>query len=302
LDFQRFKAGPDDAGRRTDRILRRLFPDTPLSALYSLIRRGLIRVNGKGVTPGFLLRGGDVISAPAFLGGPEQKPGGGGPGDFPFVMETLFCSRDLRIIAKPAGLCVHAGPGVPSVAGWLTSLETPESLAFVPAPLHRLDKGTTGALVCSRSIRGAVWFSQALRERRIRKRYLAIAQGSPAGEETWDEGLERESGSIPERAVTVMRPLGKGAFLGLGVFLAEFTIGTGRKHQIRKHSALHGFPLLGDSRYGGAGTGGQGYFLHGAEIAFPGDNPLGAPPSVSAPLPEAFRAMLETCGLGGLLG
>jgi 23S rRNA pseudouridine955/2504/2580 synthase len=101
-------------------------------------------------------------------------------------------------------------------------------------------------------------------------------------------------------AVTRAKPLSYGRFLDNDVSLVEFTIETGRKHQIRAQSALHGFSLVGDAAYGAKRIPAKEampceYFLHAAHIVFPKDNPVHAPEIIRAPLPDPFTKMLEKC-------
>ena len=74
-------------------------------------------------------------------------------------------------------------------------------------------------------------------------------------------------------------------------------IKTGRTHQIRAQAAFHGFPLLGDTAYGGqkidAKRFGQEFFLHAHELHFPKDNPLGLAESITAPISQAFEKILQ---------
>jgi 23S rRNA pseudouridine955/2504/2580 synthase len=112
-------------------------------------------------------------------------------------LDILWENADFLVLNKPAGLATH-GPG----RGSEKSLETlvqaylapkiPPSLSFKPGPLHRLDKPTSGIIVFSASLAGAQLFSALLRERRIRKTYLAILDGIMDRDETWEDILARD--------------------------------------------------------------------------------------------------------------
>lgn len=104
------------------------------------------------------------------------------------------------------------------------------------------------------------------------------------------------------RASTCAEPVAYGTDGDTEYTLVRYQIGTGRKHQIRAQSAAHGFPLLGDTAYGGRVLSApQDFFLHALSLAFPADNPVGLPPIVTAPLPEAFSAFLRRTLDGGTL-
>jgi 23S rRNA pseudouridine955/2504/2580 synthase len=171
------------------------------------------------------------------------------------------------------------------------------SLSFRPGPLHRLDRGTSGIIVFSKTLAGAQAFSALLRRRLLVKRYLALLSGRLGRAETWDDPLARDRKSrVTHRApadgqgrealsrVTPLETRGD-------VTLALIEIRTGRTHQIRAQAALHGHPLSGDRKYGGpppaAGT--EGFSLHAWELEFPASLVFspdpGLPRKITAPPP-----------------
>lgn len=106
-------------------------------------------------------------------------------------------------------------------------------------------------------------------------------------------------------AYTEVTPLSHGLFNKKSVTLARILIKTGRTHQIRAQAGFHGFPLLGDTAYGGqkidAKRFGQEFFLHAAELHFPKDNPLGLAESITAPIPQSFEKLLAQLTLKKVL-
>ncbi|MGI5056314.1 RluA family pseudouridine synthase [Treponema socranskii] len=93
-----------------------------------------------------------------------------------------------------------------------------------------------------------------------------------------------------KRAITKAKPLCRASYKGRSVTLAEYEIETGRMHQIRAQSAFHGFPLLGDTAYGGKRIDeAQAFFLHAYEVHI-GENPVGLPPVITSTLPHAFES------------
>jgi 23S rRNA pseudouridine955/2504/2580 synthase len=113
-------------------------------------------------------------------------------------------------------------------------------------------------VVFSVSLRGARLFSALLREGRIHKRYLALAEGAIEGPGLWEDPLFRDR----EARRTLVSAGGKAArtrFSPLGVYggkkgaysLLALEPETGRCHQIRAQAAAHGHPLGGDKKYGG---------------------------------------------------
>ena len=113
------------------------------------------------------------------------------------------------------------------------------------------------------------------------------------------------SGGDGKTAYTEVTPLSHGIFNKKSVTLARILIKTGRTHQIRAQASFHGFPLLGDTAYGGqkidAKRFGQEFFLHAAELHFPKDNPLGLAESITAPIPQSFENLLAQLTLKKVL-
>jgi 23S rRNA pseudouridine955/2504/2580 synthase len=333
MTFVEKRAGPDDEGRRADRVVRKALSVCPLSAVYAALRKGLITVNGRKTEPRFKVTAGDrlEIAAPLASAYAARSTRARGPAALPDVSagtetgerdnaalpalgETLFQNRFVKIVNKPYDVSVHGSGGM-TVAECLRAecaASSSLSLSFAPAPLHRLDRKTSGVLACSLSIEGAREFSRMLREREIEKRYVAISEGTLGAAEFWQDAVSRlpaaggrfcrvrtgaEGG---KSAFTEAIPRAHGSYRGRTVSLVEFRIGTGRKHQIRAQASLHGFPLLGDTAYGGAAIReAQAHFLHAWEMRFPAGNPLGIPLRVAALLPPPFRDTLAGCFPGG---
>ncbi len=286
-------AGPGDSGKRLDRIIRIVLPDLPLSGVYASIRSGAIRVNGRRVKPDLRIRTGDIISVRGMRGpdpGDASVAGDEVPAPAPDDRSVdallLHSCEDLFFFSKPAGMLVH-GPGslAELVARRFAHLGG-GSLSFRIAPLHRLDRNTSGVVAFPRSAEGARVFCAALRRRRVRKFYLALLQGELASRALWTDRLVRtgatrtttlvrqdsppaaipepEEGDHGRTAETIVVPLARSG----GRTLACIEIRTGLTHQIRAQASIRGFPLVGDLKYGG-GTTPYGYILHGWTLFFP---------------------------------
>lgn len=281
---QQFTAGRDDDGRRLERVLRKLFPEVPLSALNRALRKGDIRIAGKRVKADHRLRAGERVEIRAPFAREARPPesrsaDGRSPG---VSLEVLFRSEDLLAINKPAGIAVH---GANSLTGQVRSLladSRERSLSFRPGPLHRLDKLTTGVIVYGASLEGARRFSEAMRERRLTKLYIALLRGTLPLPVRWFDTLEQEGSSrSAELSVIPIIHLD-------GATLVACLPKTGRTHQIRKQAAQRGYPLVGDHAYKGDTAERRlsgGYLLHALSIAAGPEVDLGFG-AILAPLPE----------------
>ncbi|MBP7095753.1 MAG: RluA family pseudouridine synthase [Spirochaetia bacterium] len=294
-------AGPDDGGKRLDRVARVLLGSVPLSAVFRGLRTGDIRLNGRRARNDARLVPGDEIRVSGRFAGSVRAASDGDAAAGAHATElppVLARTRDLVFVSKPRGMLSHGAGGLDELAAALVGPLPEVSLAFRPAPLHRLDRNTTGVVAISASIAGARAFSEALRDGRIVKRYLALVEGRIEGREDWSAYLTRDSCSrttlVREpsdhsglAAETFAEPLASSG----GLTLARVSIGTGFTHQIRAHAAFAGHPLAGDLKYGGKPFPG-GYVLHAWELEFPEDSGCEAPASVRAPLPADARARL----------
>lgn len=172
--------------------------------------------------------------------------------------------------------------------------------------VHRLDRGTTGVLVLAKGRVEAAALSSAFAERRVRKRYWAVVEGT-APEGVLDRPIGRDRRRPRARAVgeggqearTEVEPLGHGE----GLALVEARPFTGRTHQIRVHLADAGAPIVGDTLYGGpaAVAWGEGVvrparpLLHALELVLPGPE---GPRSFRAPLPADLSGFAERLAPG----
>lgn len=177
--------------------------------------------------------------------------------------ETTFL-----VVNKPAGILTQAAPGIPSMEVLLRELlaARPDTTntPFVGLP-HRLDRGTSGALLIARNERSLKRFGAQFQSRKIHKGYVAWVEGTIEQEEgTWRDCVRK----IPDRPVAEIAPQdqsdAKQAVLHFrclrrqqGKSLLAIRLETGRMHQIRVQCASRGFSIVGDWCYGSPTRWGQ---------------------------------------------
>ena len=319
MKFLSFTAAADDSGRRIDRVIRKWLAQNSLSTLYAYIRKGLIKVNNKKVSAQYRVQEGDIITVPDFSVSIIQHSNCASKTTRQIILTDLFCNEYIRIINKPYGISVQGGQDIniaDIVAEDYQSRHSENtSLSFKPGPLHRLDRQTTGILVFSQNLIGAQWFSRALTEHRIHKEYIAITQGHMTHTHIWRDSIAVPHSHTKTRqfhrvclankqpdtdtnrtlsAETHACPLATGFLYAQPITIVKFIIPTGRKHQIRIHSSSHGFPLIGDTAYGGIKIKGvQQLFLHAWRLSLPANNSIGLPEMIQAPLPSAFKEVIK---------
>ena len=217
------------------------------------------------------------------------------PADIPILLQTT----DLLIINKPVGIPVHGEHSIGALlfgAAVQLSADIPpptssashplRSLSFKSGPLHRLDKDTTGVLCFSQTLAGAQWFSQCLREKTVGKYYLGVVRGNL---QTQLITVEDESGK------TITQCYSLSYNRGIDASLILFKLITGKKHQIRKHSANAGHPLVGDRKYRGGNPlpTCKHYLLHAWRLYFPASRPADMPALIEAPLFPEMKTSLK---------
>jgi 23S rRNA-/tRNA-specific pseudouridylate synthase len=174
--------------------------------------------------------------------------------------DILMEEAGWLVLQKPAGLLTQAAPGVPSVQMALELLLAQRPSApqhpFVGLP-HRLDRGTSGALLVARNARTLRRFGDQFAHRLVEKTYLAMVEGDARGKTgRWEDHVRK----IPERpvgeTVTADHPDARLAVLESrlcwtdgSTSLIEVHLETGRMHQIRIQCAARGLPVVGDWCY-----------------------------------------------------
>ena len=280
-----FTVSAENAGMRLDRFLATQLPELSRTRVQSLIDEGRVRLNGVAVKPSHRVEPGEIVVVEI----PAPPPSGVEPEPIP--IDVIYEDGDIAVINKPANMIVHPGAGAEAgtmVAALLHRFGGMDGLSRVGGPLrpgivHRLDKGTSGALVIARTDAAHKALVEEFRDRGVEKTYVALLHGRAKGESGRIEmpiarDLRRRS------RMTARRREGREARtdwrvrLRLGGFtFVEADLHTGRTHQIRVHFSALGTPVVGDTLYGAPRQEHVGKdllpplgrnFLHAARIAF----------------------------------
>lgn len=292
------------AGRRLDEVVAEL-AGTSRAQAARWAEQGLVEVDGRPRPKAHRLRGGERLAWT-----PPPAPPAGEPVAEDRPLAVRYEDDRLLVVAKPAGLVVHPGPGHPTgtlVNALLGRAQTPLSAgggaADRPGIVHRLDKDTSGLLLVAKDDATHLALARELAAHRVERRYLALVQGRlPGGTGTVDAPVGRHPrdrkrmGVVAtggRRAVTHWRVLETFP----AVQLVEATLETGRTHQVRVHLASLRHPLVGDRAYGADPTlatrlGVPRPFLHAWRLAF--THPAtGTRIDLTEPLPPDLQAVLD---------
>ncbi|MGF1466251.1 MAG: pseudouridine synthase [Sandaracinaceae bacterium] len=215
-----------------------------------------------------------------------------------YRVDELYRDEWLVVVNKPSGVAVHRGWAADPVN--MVKLVRRLVRHWV-APVHRLDRGTSGALVFALDGETAGLLQDLFREQVVAKRYIALARGVTDVDGRIDHPVPRSLDGPRVDAVTSYRRL---AVARDRYSLVEAFPKSGRLHQIRRHFKHLSHPLIGDTRYGDGRVnrhlreeaGLLRLALHAAGIRF--DHPrTGRPIQIVAPPPDDLRVPLERLGL-----
>ena len=258
-----------------------------------------IVVNGRRVTVRYVLKEGDRLS----LMDRDRYAGHAIPSSIP--VEILLEDDDLVAINKPPAMPTHPSHGHldDTLANALVYHYKMAGRPFVFRPVSRLDRDTSGVVLVAKHKIASGRLSEAMRERRIDKTYIAILCGRlPAREGRIEGYICRTDGSLITRRVCSAEDAGAAYALTEYRVVAEnerYTLVrampvTGRTHQLRVHFSSLGCPMLGDGLYGEESNLIARQALHAETVVFPHPS-SGARVCVTAPPPQDFCAALRAC-------
>ena len=268
------------------------------SRVKKLCDEGYCLVNGKPIKSNKTLKIGDKIK----LDVPEEKNLDATPENLP--LDIIYQDDDLAVINKPQGITVHAGNGTNGgtlVNALLFHLDKLSGINGVirPGIVHRIDKNTSGLLVVAKNDKAHVSLSKQIENKTCHRIYVALLEGNLKQ----DEGeIDTFIGRNPaDRTKMTVVKSGRQAVTRFkvlerfnGYTLCEFSLKTGRTHQIRVHAKFMGHPVVGDPEYGykNGKFNLNGQLLHAKTLEFIHPT-TGENMSFTAPLPDYFEKVLK---------
>lgn len=258
----------DEAGGRADKFLSVILPKYSRASLVKVFKSGRVFLNGLVIKPATILKSGDNLSYQL-----PDKIELNLPKGEDIDLDIIYEDDNTIVLNKQAGLVVHPAAGNPNntlVNGLIeyhpkitSTVDNKNQITMNrPGLVQRLDKDTSGVMIVAKNHQALIFLSSQIKNRNVKKIYLGVCYGWPKNSRG---RLINHLGRHPKRRqmITEIGPSrGREAISdycvkkyfedeqGNKLSLIEFSIQTGRTHQIRVQSSLIGIPIMGDLIYG----------------------------------------------------
>ena len=254
-----------DSNQRVDKYIKKLLPNASLSLIYKTFRKKDIKVNGKWVKQDYILKENDNLKVylidEIFESSKEEK----NVLEIPSDLNIIYEDENILIVNKEKGILIHGDKNENiytlsnKVISYLYKKEeyNPKVDTFVPSPVHRLDRNTSGVCIFAKNMLTSQLLMDEFKDKKnLEKHYIALVFGKSLSKGEINAPLKKDSNNNlvkvdftskdAKSALTLYTKLdGNDEYSLLDVNLI-----TGRTHQIRVHLSYKNLPLVGDEKYG----------------------------------------------------
>ncbi len=329
--MRQFAADKTIEGMSAMKYVQKLLPKAPSAVLFKAFRKKNIEVNSRKATGKEVLKEGDTVRiffseetfslyCPDYTSSDAKKPAVQKAELTAFKKGILYEDENVLIVNKRAGVLSQSdSSGALSLNDELAAyLEDAgrglKNRAFRPSVCNRLDRNTSGIVICGKTHRGLDTMSSLIRERQLKKIYTCIVMGEvgeagilrgflakdPASNlvKVYDEKV-KDSDAVETRYT----PLGRINYKDVEMTVLSVELVTGKPHQIRAHMASISHPVMGDPKYASRESleasgklGLDRQMLHASRVEFPkmtGDFSKLSGKTVEAPPDRQMSSLLK---------
>ena len=272
---------------RLDQYVAQFWPEHSRATWQKFIKLGYVFVNGESILlPKYQLGEDDAVTVNI----PEKADHSAK------TLPIIYEDDDVIVINKPAGVLTHSKGELNdefTVAEFVRPKTSYHSDSDRPGIIHRLDRDTSGVILCVKNDAAAVMLQKQFQRRTVKKTYAAVVDGLPEPQEAI---IDIPIGRNPSKPSTFRSdPLGKSAQTHYKVLktngklsLVDLQPKTGRTHQLRVHMQHINTPIHGDRVYGSEA---DRLYLHAAILEL--TLPNGEHHAFTAPVPSEFRELVR---------
>ena len=257
----------NDANQRIDKYIKKLLVNAPNNFIYKMFRKKDIKVNGKKVNEKYILKNNDVVEMFLYEDKFKEFTATKDIYNVKKTFKVLYEDNHVLIVYKPAGLLVHEDKNesvntlTNQVLSYLANkneLDLSRENTFMPGPVHRLDRNTSGIVIFGKTLAALQVLNEMIKQRHcIEKSYLTICKGKVNQKRNLkgyivklDDQAQVKLVSKDYPGALTMETIVKPVKYNNDYSKVEVTLITGRMHQIRVHLSSIDHPIIGDRKYG----------------------------------------------------